>query len=82
MIVSIQDDSNCKKKLNFPKLMISPSGLIVLMSTACDGIVVSNKNRVIGDMNVEYYVGERITDWNMNSFKDYNGTVTLENLKN
>jgi hypothetical protein len=82
MIVSIQDDSNYNKKLNFPKLMISSDELIVLMTGACEGVVISNKARVRQYMVSEYYVGQYINDWNMDSFKDYNGTVTLENLKN
>lgn len=61
-----------KPILKYPKLMRSKMGTIVLMTNhgtgtvLCDGVNVAR-------------TGEVSSDWNMDSFEDFDGTVALSN---
>ena len=69
MKVTVNEES---KEKGFPKLMINDdSDLIVLMTELGKGVVV----RVDGHNPVGCYVD----CWIMDYFKDFNGTVTLQN---
>jgi len=70
MKVTVNEEE--KKVKEFPKLMINNGGnLIVLMTSDRCGVVVStNEFNKLGN----------ISDvWSMDCFKDFNGTVTLQN---
>ncbi len=57
---------------SFPKLMIyTVSDLIVLMTSSMNGIVVAG--------NSYHELGKISDTWDMQHFKDFNGTVTLQN---
>lgn len=59
-----------KNKLDFPKLMIdSGSSVIVLFHTKGRGQVLS------GSFTLGYYSKH----WNIDDFKDFNGTINLSN---
>jgi hypothetical protein len=58
------------KALGYPKLMIGTLGTIVLMTKESHGAVLQGDNYDTGHVN---------DDWSMSCFKDYTGTITLEN---
>ena len=57
----------------FPKLMTNAIGTIVLFSYYRIGVIIGIDGNSIGT------IGEYRTDWNMPSFKDFEGEVTLSN---
>lgn len=63
--------SETKEKVtgDFPKLMISADGVIVLMKSPTYGAVVGGKD----------HVGRISATWDMSRFTDYHGEVTLRN---
>ena len=64
-------DTPSVKVLDYPKLMKHDYGnSIVLMSSNEIGTVLSSDS---------YQQGYRASTWDMSLFKDYTGTVTLEN---
>lgn len=68
---------NEKKEVHetpFPKLMITKKGTLVLFYDKNVGTCM-----VSIDSNSE--VGRFDTDWDMSSFKDFNGSITLSNKK-
>ena len=60
--------------VGFPKLMTTDSGLVVLFQNSTRGVVVSGGGLI-------YCIGDWRGDWTACSFTDYNGTVTLTNLR-
>lgn len=56
----------------FPKLMCADGGLVVLMQYDGTGVVVAE------DEDGEYFLGY-YGEWDMILFKDYMGSVTLQN---
>ena len=60
-----------KKELKFPRLMES-DGLIVLFEKETIGTTVHCSKG-------EWKIGIHQGGWNMDSFRDFNGAVTLEN---
>lgn len=57
----------------YPKLRISPGGLIVLFTSWGEGTVIRpNKNK-------ENYIGRHRTDWYGADFKDYTGEINIRN---
>jgi len=70
MKVTVNEEE--EKENGFPKLMINNNNdLIVLMSHYGTGVVVSgNEHNSLGHYSVF---------WSMDCFKDFNGTVTLQN---
>lgn len=62
-----------KNEFNFPKLMISISGTIVLFCAPFKGIRIKTSNN--GQV-----MGEWCTSWDMDSFTDYDGTIELKNV--
>lgn len=70
---SIVNQKEEVKEKGFPKLMISESSKnVVWFSKSEVGVVVYSENIV-------QPVGYTYCDWNMDYFKDFNGTVTLSN---
>jgi len=65
-------DTPSVKVLGYPKLMVSDDGQIVLMGSYGAGVVVRCAPTVSP-------VGFISRCWAMSCFKDYTGTVTLEN---
>jgi len=63
-------DVDKKEVKEFPKLMRSED-LIVLMEESCHGTALTDTLMIS--------IGEYRKSWNMNSFKDFDGKVTLEN---
>ena len=59
------------KEKEFPKLMISRTDVVVIMSEFRTGIVVSG-----GDV---YKIGYHSESWCIEDFEDFNGTLTLSN---
>tara|TARA_R110000796_G_scaffold62503_1_gene144200 strand:+ start:27 stop:242 length:216 start_codon:yes stop_codon:yes gene_type:complete len=59
------------EELEYPRLRIYKSGLIVLFSNSTTGMVVSEDRT--------YEVGEFSDNWDSLIFKDYNGNITLSN---
>jgi|GEM_PF-3979640 len=68
-IKSIKVDKS--EEVNFPKLMVSPNELIVLMISSRHGTVMNEVD--------SRRIGEFSDEWNMDRFKDYNGEVKLKN---
>ena len=63
----------CTKETPFPKLMISTStNTIALAISATMGIIV-------GNTDIFNYVGKHLTTLNPDYWKDYHGSVCLEN---
>lgn len=62
-----------KQEKPFPKLMVSDTGVIVLFSDEINGVVIY-------DDTASFVIGEHNTNfWDMYEFKDFHGTITLEN---
>ena len=62
------------KEIPYPKLMLSmQSSMIVLMVKPREGVVLRTGK---GSCNV---VGDYSDEWSRTIFKDYKGTITLEN---
>lgn len=62
------------KNIPFPKLMKSTiNEAIVLFYKDGEGIVVSNSN------DGEYRLGYLSSTWIMQNFRDFNGSITLQN---
>lgn len=59
------------KEKDFPKLMISKNGTVVLFSKSCVGIAVNTTSN--------YDIGYLSEEWFMGNFTDFTGTVTLSN---
>ena len=60
------------KKNPFPRLMVNDrTDLVVLFSDPDVGTVVSSKDAC--------EVGDYVSDWIMDHFTDFEGTITLEN---
>jgi hypothetical protein len=72
MSVKVSLSEEVSKDESFPKLMIAKlGGTVVLFNSHCEGTVVSGK---------EYEsIGHYSIRWNIESFKDYDGDVTLKN---
>ena len=61
-----------RESREYPKLMISKDLLlVVLMSAEKQGVVI--------DCTGVYEVGHFSTDWHMDSFEDFEGSITLSN---
>jgi hypothetical protein len=59
----------------FPKLMIGDkTGIIVLFNWHSRGTVINT-----GDGTTCVEIGEHYTEWKMETFKDYEGSVILNN---
>jgi len=58
---------------DFPKLMISTKGIIVLFESKEHGMVVGGKSKNWST------IGEYLTEWDMSQFSDYDGSVTIQN---
>ena len=68
-VIATKEDS--KPVVEYPKLMQGSEGTIVLMTERGRGAVVAaGKYLPVGHYSV---------DWNISSFTDFNGTVTLKN---
>lgn len=66
----------------FPLLMISPSGVIVLMTgregnTLGEGIQLTPED--VGICDPESFVGYTADDWILDNFEPFTGTVELSN---
>ena len=62
-----------KKELGYPKLMQGKqSGVIVFFSD-------SEKGQVVNGFSGGFQLGDYDNGWNMDSFKDFNGTIELSN---
>lgn len=59
----------------YPKLMINGYGVVVLFKDRCNGVVVNSGT--VDDLT--YEVGNYVVLTNRQSFKDYGGSITLEN---
>jgi hypothetical protein len=59
-----------RKDIPYPKLMTAKEGLIVLMIKPKCGVVIAASSYSIG-----YYSDA----WNMNCFRDFEGSVELQN---
>ena len=70
--VKFKDSSNNLR--NFPRLMISDNGMIVLFEEEEQGVVLV-KSRV----KVEFGVGEYCECFNMAFFQDFDGKVIVSN---
>lgn len=69
MKVTVNEES---KKKEYPKLMVgSDIDLIVFMTSYGKGFVVKGNN--YND------IGDNCNTWAMDNFKDFNGSVTLQN---
>lgn len=64
--------SESKRRINFPKLMISDNGLIVLMKNNGIGVVL-NKGASSNE------IGTLREDWVMQYFRDFEGDLILSN---
>ena len=59
---------------SFPKLMCNEDfSKVIRFTSPKEGVIVFLKG------GSAYKVFEHSSGWNMNNFKDYNGTITLEN---
>jgi hypothetical protein len=68
---STKCDKGNTSELQFPKLMInSAGGDVVFMTSSRTGTVVYSGN---------FELGYTSSGWNTRYFKDYSGTITLEN---
>lgn len=67
---SIVNQKEEVKEKGFPKLMISHAGTIVFFHYEGSGIQISLNDN---------FIGMYAKSWNMNNFKDFNGTVILSN---
>ena len=56
------------KELDFPKLMTGKHGLIVLFDKIESGTVIKGEKKLVG-----HYA----EDWDLSSFKDFKGSITL-----
>jgi len=54
----------------YPKLMVSEDGLIVLMESYGEGTIVNE--------NIRFGIGYHEAFWNMQNFKNFHGSITLE----
>ena len=72
----IRSDATSRTRgfFNYPKLMVSASGNIVLMVKEREGLLVAKNPDGMVDFEPEYR-----TDWTMDAFFEYNGKVTLRN---
>lgn len=62
-----------EEKKGFPKVMISHhTGTVVFM-------IERNVGILLNDESSEVKKGELFKKWSMSEFKDFNGTVTLQN---
>jgi len=68
-------DALSSKTLDYPKLMVSPIGLIVLMTSYGVGVQLSDA----GGFSLGCAVDSNTKHWSMSCFTDYTGTITLEN---
>ena len=64
-------NTDSSKSISYPCVMISHSGVVVLMGEPAHGTVIKE----IGNYVVGYYS----EGWCMEDFNLYNGTVTIEN---
>lgn len=72
-VISKLSEEVTTKEQNYPKLMISDTGSVVLFSIkGCGTLIKCSNGNIIGHMS------ER---WDMEEFEDYHGTVTLQNKK-
>lgn len=76
MIKSHASPSPCQKKeLPFPKLMIHyNNGRIILFTSQSEGVVVNR-----GTILSSFHVGEYSKGWTSVLYRDYKGSVCLEN---
>ena len=70
MLTSERCDKPFPEINEFPKLMISTEGRIVLMTKEGSGTVVNSKRNDLGRHD---------DSWVMDAFEDYHGTITLGN---
>ena len=61
--------------LDFPKLMVSEAGRIVLFNNATCGVLVGSTRRINGMEKIGYYTD----NWFSDSFVDFKESITLEN---
>lgn len=61
------------KSTDYPKIMTTERGTIVLMVGRCRGVVL--KNAKGGD----YIIGSYHADWTMDCFTDFEGSVVVGN---
>jgi len=71
MINSVEVGEKDTNVAIYPKLMVNSKGLVVLMSNYNVGCVVREDSTYSNG-----YSSER---WDMNEFRDYNGTIELSN---
>jgi len=73
MAINVVVENKEESPAKFPKLMISKNDeSIVLFTRDRVGTVVFN---IFGG----YFIGEHKTDWNITTFKDFEGSVSLSN---
>ena len=60
-------------KVDYPKLMISNTGLVLLMTCDCCGVVLQEGIRE------GVQVGYSSTTWSMRGLKDFEGELVLKN---
>lgn len=71
------NNTQANKETPFPKLMIGKQSGIIILATGIEDEGI--KGVVIGQESGVYKVGYYYDGWNRNNFKDYSGTITLEN---
>ena len=69
MIVEVKQN---KTEKDFPKLMISQRGVIVLFETHKTGVCLVDPNR-------DYKIGVYSPLWSVENFQDFDGEITLKN---
>ena len=71
--------SNVKKVseviLDFPKLMVSDAGRVVLFTDYDKGMLVGSTRKINAMEEIGYYSD----NWCLSNFKDFKGSITLEN---
>jgi len=78
-VISVVTENVTKKEHEFPKLMKDKyTSLIVLMIAPGSGCIVSGI--ISGFLGINSYsIGKYLNEWNMDSFIDFHGEVTLKN---
>jgi len=71
MDIEIKESKEIVKKLKYPRIMEGKKGLIVLFIEAKEGIVLTDESG--------YPTGNYSKSWEMDAFKDFNGTIKLSN---
>ena len=71
MIKSTINDNACTPVYPFPKLMIHKDGLVVLFEESKRGMAL--------DSDISMSAGDYSSNWVMDNFTDFKGTIQLEN---